>query len=162
MRRPITAAMLALVVLAWPAHAQLFPSGPSGNADPTPVPPPSGATPVRTLIDITARVQAGGHHEGHCLVLRAGSLEVSAKLAGREPDRATTFDFYRVRGTADMVLAQEVELSRAPFIAKRVIEAGLFCYSLTNLEPEPAGASLSELMALGQDVELRATIAATQ
>lgn len=49
MRRSLIAAMLALVVLAWPAHAQLFPTG-FPAVEPTTTPAPSAPNGLSELV----------------------------------------------------------------------------------------------------------------
>ena len=152
MRQAVIAAVLATMVLTWPAEAQLFPA-PSGSQ-----PSPGNPSAERIVLDLTTRTSAGGRKEGHCLVLETGHLSISVKLSGRTPDRPVLFEMYRVRGAEDALRIFDQPISRTPFEQQADIAEGLFCYSVANTEPEPAGAGLAQLSGLSQDVSIRMTL----
>jgi len=72
MHRSIVAAALSLLLLTWPAKAQLF--SPAGE----PVPPTPAA---RTLVDLDISLWPGSKDRGHCINLEPGLLEGTVALA---------------------------------------------------------------------------------
>ena len=124
MRRAALAALLALMLLAWPAEAQ--------------------DTTSRILIDATVRV-APGENSGLCLLLdTSGTLDVSLQRVDERDDSLIgppifALGPYRTSpaGPGDPPETQGHPVTSVTTTITLPVEATLYCYSL-NLRSTPA------------------------
>ena len=130
MRRSVLAALLAVVLLSWPAYAE-------GE---------------RVLVDM--EVETLPEREvGHCVRLHPGSLTATVQLVG---SGATAVRFGM--GIARNVDAERVNtmVATAPVTYTIPVEEGLYCYSLHNEGYRPPGnMALGELRRFAQFVAIK-------
>ena len=125
MRRSVLAVLLALIVLAWPAHAQ-------------------DSTGGHVLLDATVRV-APGENGGLCLLLdTSGILEVSLQRVDDRDDSLIDAPIFALGPyrTSPAGSGDPPEIQAQPVTSMRTaitlpVESRLYCYSL-SLKSTPA------------------------
>ena len=113
MARQMLAALLTVVLLTTPAHAQTG----------------------RVLLDMTIQALPGSP-SGHCLYVDAGRFVVEGHLVGNNhpPARFTLSPDLSVPANLDL------RITTATTATSSVqVEAGIYCYMLANEAPETAG-----------------------
>jgi len=112
MARRTLLALLALVLIATPAHVALAQSG----------------QPERVLLDMPIRTLPGVP-SGHCLEVEAGRFVVEARLRGEHP-----WPVRFILGPAlDMPPSLELQAKTPePATSTAQVEAGVYCYTLVN------------------------------
>lgn len=132
MRRSVLAALVSLLLAAWPAQAQLFPTA-------TPdVVPGVPAVSEQTLIDTTLYVEPPSQ-QGLCVVLGAGQVTVTVRRvtdAVAEP-RPAKFSLYGFMADPDTHL--EIPVSNQEVSTTTHIKGiDRYCWSVTINAPETA------------------------
>lgn len=153
MRRSVLAATTALLLLAWPAHAQLFPSNPSPAA-PSDQPPPSVE---RVLLDTTLYVNPP-KTEGLCITTDPGVITVTVKRTN-VPVTLKPAAFQLSGLMADMDANINLPISDVEATATtRVNGAWFYCWSVKVTAPETEGMSNAERGAYVQRIAVKITL----
>jgi hypothetical protein len=118
MARKLFAALIALALLTTPAHAQAG----------------------RVLLDMTIQALPGSP-SGHCLYVDAGRFVVEGHLVGdnHSPARFTLGPDLNVPASLNLRITSATTASTST-----QVEAGVYCYTLTNEAPEPAGDNVTD------------------
>jgi hypothetical protein len=118
--REMLVALLAVVLLTTPAHAQTG----------------------RVLLDMTIQALPGSP-SGHCLYVDAGRFVVEGHLAGsnHSPARFTLGPDLNTPASLNLNITSATTTN-----SSAQVEAGVYCYTLTNEAPEPAGDNVTDQM----------------
>lgn len=149
MRRSILAALTALLLLAWPAQAQLFPTTP--GAAPAP-------STERVLVDTTLYVNPP-KTEGLCMTLDPGQVTVTAKrIENAINPRAASFQLSGLMADPDANIKLTVGDAEAS-ASTRVTGGWFYCWSVKVDAPETEGMSNAQRGAYVQKIAVRITLA---
>jgi hypothetical protein len=148
MRRSLITATLALIALAWPAEAQIFP---------TPGSAPAGVT-GRVVLDASLMVIPPSEI-APCMQLEAGTLTVRGRDTNADDSiRPTTFHFVGYRGVdpgahIDLRITNKVNTITVP------LSGGVYCWSIDVYAPASDTGGLAARTSSSQGVDLRMTLA---
>jgi hypothetical protein len=121
MRRSLSAALLATMVLAWPAHAQPLPT-PTGS-DPV-------APPERVVFDGIVQV-VPPNSSGLCMQSGPGRLTITARLTNDPtdmPPRPAAFNLYGLQADPNATVALPVNQSDATITTQ--LRGTTYCWQL--------------------------------
>ena len=137
MRRSMLGALTALLLLAWPAHAQ---------------PPPA----ERVLIDATFRA-IPPVDDAPCMAIEAGTLTVQVTNKNDGQVRATTFRLFGYRGM-DPGASVELPVTRQGNSVAVPLAGALYCWSIDVDAPVRAEDGMAVRTNYTQLVGLRMTL----
>lgn len=153
MRQPVLAALAALLVLAWPAHAQLFPTTPS--SEPAPSTPSDRVLLVDAVLYVNPPTQ-----EGLCMAIAAGQVTVTVRRVTEavEQPRPARFGLYGFMVDPDTRI--EIPISNQEVTTTTHVNGSShYCWSVHIDAPETRDMSMAQRGAYIQTVAVRITLA---
>jgi hypothetical protein len=149
MRSSSLAACLALLLIAWPAHAQVGPAQPADS--------PPGGVGARVIMD-TVFWSVPGDDDEACLQLPPSQIAITVRLEDVGAPQPVRYRFapYWYRA-ADSPPEIDASVTREPRTFDATLAGGRYCYAIVN-EAAPPDADVAEASGQVQLVAVRMTL----
>ena len=147
MRPAVLAASLALLMLAWPAAAQVAPPWPAGTS--------AGPDDARVVMDAVFWAPPGPAPEA-CLQLPPGRIAITVSIEPVGPPQSVRYHFapYWFRA-ADSPPEIDARVTREPRTFEATLAGGRYCYAIVNEASAASDADLTESDGPAQLVAVR-------
>jgi hypothetical protein len=150
MRPSLLAACLALLLLAWPAEAQVSPSQPADA--------PPGVSGARTIMDAVFWAFPGDADET-CMQLPPSQIAITLRLENVGTPQPVRYRFapYWYRA-ADSPSEIDASITREPRTFEATLAGGRYCYAIVNEAEPPLDADITGSTGEAQLVAVRMTL----